>query len=312
MTRLAPIARDLESAGVRMDSNESAFLDRELTFVSAEVVQVLYSILKARDFIPMVGEVPEWADTWTYREYDERGTAALISNYAGDLPLVDAFVTETPHKISDIGAAYQWTIRDLVVAARMEQRLDVTRAQAARNAIERKIDAIAATGIPERGIKGFLNNASVPHGSLPTGTWASATADQILGDMFAAEQAVITNSAENHEPDTMLLTPAAYGIAATKRAATTSDTTVLSYFLANAQSIKNVGRWKKLEGAGAASTNRLVAYKRDPSCVRLVIPVEFKQLEPEKRNLAYIVDCLCRIGGVSVIRPLSMYYGDGT
>lgn len=301
----------LINAGYRFDANETAFLEKQLEFVESQTYDVLYSKLKAATFIPVASDVPEWAETWTYRQWDWRGIAELIANYSDDLPMVDVLVKEFPQPVMDIGDAFQFSIKDLRVSAQLGRPLDAQRAVAARAAIERRIDIIAAVGVPAKNVQGFVNNTNVPITAAPNGGWIAATADQILEDMFAFEDAVIQNSDENFPPDTMLIPSNLYGRVATLRASTNSDLTVLQYFLANAQSVRTVERWSALNLAGPLNNPRVVCYKRDPMVVKLQLPIPFQQLEPEKRNLAYVVDCIARIGGVCWYYPIGATYGDG-
>jgi hypothetical protein len=301
----------LTNAGVRFDANETAFLEKQLEFVESQTYDVLYSRLKAAGFVPVSNEVPEWAETWTYRQWDWRGIAALIANYSDDLPMVDVLVKEFPQPVMEIGDAFQFSIKDLRVSAQLGRPLDAQRAIAARAAIERKIDEIAAVGVPSKNIEGFVNNSNVPITAAPNGSWATATPAQILEDLFAFEDAVIQNSDENFPPDTMLLPSSLYGKVATTRLDAGNDLTILQFFLANAQSVRSVERWEKLNTAGPGSTPRAVCYKRDPMVVKLQLPIPFQQLEPEKRNLAYVVDCLARVGGVCWYYPIGATYGDG-
>jgi hypothetical protein len=298
--------------GVRMDDAETAVLARQLEYIKAQTYDVLYSKLKAREFIPVSNEVPEGAESMIYRQWDETGSAKLISEYADDLPLVDALAREFVVTFTDLGNAYQWTVRDLKRAAFAGVPLDAKKAQAARNAIDRKIDDIAAFGVPEKNLPGFLNHPNVPEIAAVNGDWLNpaTTADQILADLFHLEQQIITQSKELHEPDTLLLPVAHYGKIATTSYGANSDRTILQYFLSNAQSIRNVDRWNKLDEAGDSDAPRAVAYVRSPEVVEFQIPTEFEQLPPQQKNTAYVVNCLARVGGVLFYRPLGAGYMD--
>lgn len=295
----------------RFDANETAFTLQQLEYVEEQTYDILYSKLKSAEFVPFDLSTPEWAETWSYEEWDEVGMAEVISNYTDALPLVDVLVKKYTHRLFDIGDAYHWTIRDLKVSAKLKQPLDTARSIAARNAIERKIDVIVATGEPSLNTKGFINSTAIPVATLPNGSWATATPDEIVEDLFYIENEIIVNSDENHEPTDIILPTAAYGIVTTRRMGDGSDTTILKYFLANCQSVKTVSRWKKLNTAGVGNTTRIVCYEKNPLNMKFKAANLFEQLEPEKRNLAYFVDCLARVGGVCVYRPLAHAFGDG-
>jgi hypothetical protein len=307
------LAALLASGGVRVDDGETAILARQLEYIKAQAFDVLFSKLKSRDFIPISNEVPEGAESMIYRMWDEVGSAKLISNYADDLPLVDALAREFQVTFTDIGNAYSWSHRDLKRAAMSGIPLDAKKAQSARNAIERQIDAIAAFGVTEKSLPGFLNHPNVPVIPAITGAWLNplTTAQQILDDLFALEQQVINQTQEVHEADTLLLPTAHYGKIATTPFGANSDRTILQYFLANAQTIRNVDRWNRLATAGLGGIARALAYVRSPECLEFQIPTEFEQLPPQTKNLSWIVNCIARVGGVVFYRPLSACYMDG-
>ena len=76
--------------------------------------------------------------------------------------------------------------------------------------------------------------------------------------------------------------------------------------------ITDVDFWHKLDLADAAGTGpRMVTYQRDPEVLELVIPQEFEQFPPQARNLAFVVPCHARVGGVVVYYPLAIVYTDG-
>ena len=302
---------DNDESGIRRDSNATAALTRQLEHVKSKTYDILYANLKARQFIPESNEVDPGAETIVTREWNHTGMAEIISNYADDLPLVDAFVNENVTRVQTIGSAYQYTVQDMQRAVKAANDLDGKRANAARLAIERKIDRIAAIGDASTNLRGLLNHPNVPLVTLPTGTWASATADQILTDMHHLAQSVVNVSAEVHEPDTMLLTPALFGLVNSKRVGLENSDTILTTFLKNSPYIKNVDQWNRLNTADAGGTGpRIMVYTRDPNMVELEIPLAYDQLPPQARNLAFVVPCFARVGGVVFHYPMSAAYAD--
>jgi hypothetical protein len=289
----------------RLDAGETAFLEQQLRFVETETYNVLDSKLKSKDFVPFDESLPEWADTWVYRSWSGSGMSELISRYSDDLPRVDVMVEETPHKTSHWGNAYGYTIDELEKSAVLNQPLDAMKAIEARNAADRRIDQIAATGIPQLNIKGLVNNTNVPAVTVTNGDWLDETDPyKIAADMFEAENAVITQSGEHHMPTTFLLAPAYYSKIASMPIGNGADKTVLKYFLENAQSVKEVARWSVLATAGSGGSAIGLVYEKNPQIVKFVLAYAWKSLEPEKRNLEYIVDNLSKVGGTVWYRPL--------
>jgi hypothetical protein len=176
------------------------------------------------------------------------------------------------------------------------------------------MDQLAATGDATYGLPGFVNNANVPLVTPTNGTWTTGpnTPTEIVADLNKLVNAIVTATSEVHIPDTLLLAPALYGYIASTPWSGNSDTTILKWFLANNPYIKNVDQWARLATADAAGTGpRIVCYKRDPSCVAMVVPQESQRSAPQVDGLAVEVFVTGRVGGVKVEHPLSMAYMDG-
>lgn len=310
-----PLAFVLGLLGCRWDDKFTAVLEKELEYVKTQTYDIVYPEMKARQLIPVSNEADPGAETITYRQWDEFGMAQIISNYGDDLPLIDALVEEFQQKVKGLGAAYQWSIQDIRRAAMSGIPLDQRRARAARRSIEQQIENIAALGNTAAGLRGFAKHPNVPLVAPDTGTWSTATADQIIGDMNKLATSIVTTNKETFLPDTLVLDISRYNLISTKRISTTGDThtTVLEAWLRSNPWVRNVGTWYKLATADAAGTGpRLVCYKRDPEVLTLEIPQEFEQMPPQAKNLAFQVPVHARIGGVIVYYPIAMAYMDGT
>lgn len=295
----------------RHDDNETQVLARQLEFIQSEVFSHLYPPPEALQHIPLDQTVPVGAASFTYREMEATGVAAIITDYAKDLPRVDFVVRETSQKIVDNGAAYGFTHRELQQAAYGQIQLDATKARLAREAIERHIDELLATGDTISGITGFTNNASVPTLAVANGGWTTgAVPEEILADLNESVTAVITQSRGVHKPNAMVLPQEEYEYIANTRRSSYSAETILEAFLKNPH-IKEVSSWHLLDTAGPSSAPRGVCYHKDPSVVRGVVPSLFEQLPPEVRNMEMVVNCLGRIGGTVWYRPLAGVYMDG-
>jgi len=301
-------------AGDRFDSKFTSALERQLEFIKAQTYDIVYPELKARTLIPVDNSVDPGAETITYRQWDEFGAAKVISNFADDLPSVDALVEEFTSPVKSIGASYQWSVQDLRRSAMSGSQLDQRRANAARRSIENKIEDNGAFGLANAGgITGFYNNPNVPITTLITGTWATATADQIIADINKMVTDYLVSTKEAFLPDTLVVPQAAYFILATKRVSTTGDTgtTILKQLLETSPYIKSVVSWTKGTSAGVGSTTRMVLYKRDPEVLQMCIPQEFEQMPPQAQSLAFTVPCHARVAGVIVYYPIAMRYADG-
>lgn len=298
------------SNGWRLDANETAVFARQLEDIDAQLYRVVYPQLKGTALVPVKTDIDPGAEEYTYRVMDYAGQSKPIANYADDLPRVDVQGKEVTTKLFSHGAAYGYSLQDLRRSRMTGLGLDSERAMACREVIARKNDTIIATGDSTVGLTGFLNNANVSLVSPATGTWSSATAEQIADDLFKIERAIIADSKGVEMPDTVVLPPSLFALASTKRLSNTT-TTAMEFFLAKALGVRNVEHWYPLETAGSGGVARIVMYTRDPSKLSALLPLEFNQLPPEARNLAFVINCDSRAGGVAVRYPGSMRYMDG-
>lgn len=305
-------AGDVEGTEYRQDDNETAILARQLEYIQSELFNIEYPPPQALQLVPMDASVPAGARTFTYREWDVKGAAEIIANYAQNLPRVDVLVKEYPQKVIDIGAAYGYSYTEIREAAFAGVNLDGMKAQTAKDVIERKHDYLVSFGDTATGVKGFLNHPNVPRVAAITGGWLSgATPEQIIQDMNYFARVVRTQTLDIHKPTTLALPLAHHAYISSTARSTTSDTTILAYFLANTETCKEVVSWQRLDTAGPSSAPMGVCYEKRPTILRAMIPVIFEQMPPQLQNLEYLINCIGRTGGCVWYRPLGGVYCDG-
>ena len=296
----------------RYDANETATFARQLEDIDAQLYRVQYPLLKGMQLFPVKMDIDPGAEQYTYRIMNYAGQAQIISNYADDLPRADTQGREVKTNLFGFGASYGYSLQDLRRSKFTGLGLEVERAMAAREIIARKHDTLIASGDSSVSAYGALNNPDVALVTATTGNWVStpATADQVTADLFKLERAIISESKGVEMPDTLVLPPSLFAYADTVRIANT-EISALEYFLKKSLGIKNVDSWYPLETAGAGSTTRILAYTRNPVKVQSLMPLEFSQTAPEARNLAFVVNCEARSGGVIFRYPGSARYMDG-
>lgn len=297
---------------LNLDSRETAFFARELEHIKAQTYDVRYPALKAREFIPVSHDADPTDVEITYRQWDAFGMAQVIAHWADDLPHVELAGKEFKVPVKDIGVAYGYSLKELKASARVGRSLPNMKAEKAREFCERRIDHIAATGLPEAGIPGFLNHPNIPLVVLPGGTWASASAEVILGDMNYMVTSVVTNTNQTEEPDTLLLPTRDFMIVSQKVAGNQLSDTVLGIFLKTNPFIKTVKTWVKLDTASATGGRLLVCYKADPRVLQLEVPQEFEQLPVQAQGLGFEVPCTASTAGTCVRYPLAACYASNT
>lgn len=298
----------------RYDSAAVQHVQRELELVKSRTYDVRYKPLKARQFIPASEDRDPAAEYITYYQWDEFGTAKIVTNYADDFPFVDALRNEFSTPVKSIGAAYQFTLQDLRRSAKAGTGLEQRRANAARMAIERKIDEMAAFGDSTSGITGFANHPNVPVVALPNGgAWKSGAAlvTEILQDLHAFVAATVDAGGDVFVPNVLILPTTAYHHLSQTFMSVDNTKSILRAFLEENPYIEQVDHWNKLDNvAGATGSNRMICYQRSPEVVTLEEPQPFEQFPPQQQGLTWRVYCHARFGGAVVRYPVAMRYAD--
>lgn len=302
-----------------LDSAETIFFDRELEARKSKTYDVVKAPLKAFELIPVSTEAGAGAETIAYEQYDEVGVAKIIANYADDLPRADVKGKEFFARVKSVGNSYGYSLQEVRAARMAGKPLEQRKANAAARAQRETWNRIAFYGDAEAGLQGFLTNPNIPDGSVAQGAgagnpraWSGKTPDEILKDMNEIANSIVdvTNGAER--PDTLVLPIAQYTHIASTPRSSTSDTTILDFFLQNNPFITAVEWANELDSAQLAANgvsgftgDVMVAYRRDPDVLTLEMPVMFEQLPVQEKGLEYTVPCHSRIGGVIVYYPLA-------
>lgn len=298
-----------------LDAGESAFFERELAHIRPQTYDVKYPDVKFRQLLPIDYSVDAGADSIVYQQFDEVAQARIIASYADDLPVAEVKGKEFSSLIKGIGIAFHYSMQEIRAAAKAGRALTPKKAIAARGAIERLLERIAAIGDTATGLKGLLNQPSALTYTVPSGvggvTWALKTPDEILADLNGIVQYIVDQTNEVESPDTIVMPPGQLGLIRTLRLNDLSETTVLEYFLSKNGRVKNVESWSRCDAAGANATDRMCAYSRNPEKLQMVIPLEFTQHPPQPVGLKFEVPTEARTGGVTCEYQMSIAYGDG-
>jgi hypothetical protein len=318
--------KQLKSGQMRLDQLDAAeniFFGRELEAILKEQFNQEYATLMGRQMVQCAPfEVERHKKTFTYRSFKSYGKAKEISDDGDDLPAVGLSGTETTGKIKAYGASFGYSIDELEAAAALGRPLDSSLAVAARDTLEQYLDDIIAIGDPNNAqVLGLLNQSNTltatPKTKAATGTtWCNpdgtlrATSDEILGDLNAAAMKAKVATKEVEMCRRIVMPTLQYVAISTNPRSSTSDTTILEFFLANHKGME-VMSWERIAAAGAAGADRLLAYDPNPRKVRCVLPVDFEMQAPQLKNYRYRINCRLKTGGVYSPYPNSIVYMDG-
>ena len=303
---------------LNLDSGESIFFTRELETIRAAAYDVIFAEPKLFNKLPKSMEGDPLATDITHRQFTRVGVAKMGGgDYATDFPPVDVYGTETTVKVKPVHASYGYNKDEIARAAKVGRNLEAMRANAAKKAIEMKLDEIARTGESTAGLVGLYNAVGISEYTVPDGaggktTWADKTADEILKDLYGIENYAITSTNGIEVPDTLGLPMDEYLIIKQKKIATDSEgKTVLNYFLENSTGIKNVEWYQGLETAAPSSasydsTNMAIAWKNSADKLVFDLPMPFTQEDLLQDGLKFTVPCRAKTAGVTIFYPKSV------
>lgn len=328
--------RILETIQGRSDANETALFARQLEYVYTQTYDIEYPELKARMLVPVDTRVPSGADSFTYSQFNKQGRATIVHNYAEDFAGADIIGKQFKQAIVSLGDSYQYTIQDMRAAAMAGLPLEARKAEAARFAIEQKLESLTAFGDANTGLVGVTNAAginvvskvSLNNAGTTASTWAQLITDALAkGNITAASQEIVKDvlamwrqihnaTKGTHAGDTLVLTTDTWSVlASTPRAPGFTNDTILDYIKQVVPGLKNIEFWPRLDGAAPAAVNsvfgRVLLYEKNPRVLSLIISQEFEQFAPQPRNMAFIVPCHMRTGAVEVRYPLAVSVMDG-
>ena len=300
---------------MRFDSAEDAsiFFARELDYIKSKSYDKIYPEFTALNNFPITHEVPEGAETMTYYSYEKTGMAAIISNYATDLPRADVKGSPTTAYVKSIGDSYGYSIQEMRASRMAGKSLDTRKAEAARYAIDRKTNEIAFAGDKEHKLMGMLSDDNnIPLYTLATvetkTSWKDKSAAEILADIngMFAYQSRITQDVER--ADTLALPPAVFIDISTRQIPNTGYT-VKKFLLENAPYLKNIIAAPELSAENKATNpygvDVAMLYTNNADKFSLEIPMAFYQYPLQNRNLEVIVPCEERVAGIVLYYPLS-------
>lgn len=302
---------------LNLDASETAFFARELESVKARTYDIKFAPMKALSLMPVSSDAGDGAESITYRSFEETGMARVISSYADDLPRADVRGKEFISPVRSLGCSYGYSHQEIRAANFANRPLTTMQASAARRANDQKVNELAWFGDTDYGLLGLLDNPNIPattvpnDGTGPSTLWTTKTPDQILRDLNLITNSIIDLTKGVETPNTVIMPIEQYTLIASTPRSSTSDTTILAYFLLNNPYIDVVDWVPELKGAGTGGVDLFIAYDRNPDKLEIQLPMPFRQYPPQERNLNFEIPCESRYGGVLIYYPLSLAFGEG-
>lgn len=302
-----------------------AFLTPQLHRIETMVYMRKYPSFDLTGILPVNEDGDMWDVGTVFYSMDQVGKAEFLAGGSFDVPFADVLQSQHVHGFYLAGIGYTWDTQEMQRAAKLGRSLSADKASAARKSAAAFKRSVAMTGrtpgaaTSEKGWTGLINNASVPAANVAaddTGTttvWANKTADQISRDVWAAVNAIETQTGETHTATTVgLPTEKLRYIEQTRM--TDTGSTILSYIRGNRDGGENINfvPIRELKGAGASGTDRMVAWDYAEEVAQFHLPNDHEFLPPfQKGSMVYEVAGIMNVGGTEVRLPKAITYRDG-
>jgi hypothetical protein len=301
-----------------------SFMVQQATYIETEVYEIQYPEIQYPNLIPVDTSGNEWAKSITFFSSDKVGQANWFHHMASDMPLADVARTKYEVGVEMAGIGYYYTTEEVSQAMMVPNyNLTAERGDAARRAYEEFMERISFFGDSTKNWTGLTNDANVTIVASPadgTGSsslWANKTADQMIRDANLLLTGVYTGSATVEMADTLLVPPDRYTTFATQRLTNTVASGLgwlqeFNTYTAMTGGDLTVRAVRGLETAGAGGVARMIAYRKDPSILKLHLPMPHKFLQVwQTTPLRFDIPGIFRTGGIEIRRPGSVRYMDG-
>lgn len=296
------------------------FVTSQTSIIEPTVYQTVYADIQYRGIVPVDTTGSEFATSVEYYSADQYGRADWINGNADDIPKAGTTRAkfQTPVYTAGIGYGFGW--EEIGRARMLNINLQGDDAAAARRAAEEMVDRVVFQGDASKGFTGLFNAAGVTPVSATNGDWLNGTTtpDEILADLNQGLMNVWNGTANTSMADTVLLPFSHYAYIATTPRSSTSDMTILEYWLRSNIYTLQTGRQitvraiRGLETAGAGGVARAIYYRNDPNVLKLHMPMPHRFLPVwQSGPLRWDVPGVMRLGGLDVRLPRSVVLQDG-
>lgn len=293
------------------------FVVSQTSHVETAVNATVYPDIQYPALVPVDTSAHPFAKSVTYYSSDKFGAAGWINGNSSDIPLAGTERAKHETNVYMAGIGYGYGLEEIQHAQMLGVNLQADDAMAARRAYEEMVDRVMLQGDSEKNFSGLLSYPGVTVQAAPTGTWGTASEDEILADINSAIAGVATDTLQTSIADTVLLPFSQLNLLATNRLGDTQST-ILEFLRKNNTYTAMTGQEltiryvRGLETAGAGSVSRLIAYRRSPDVLKAHIPMPHRFLPAFDKNPLYVeVPGIFRVGGLDIRRPKEVRYMDG-
>lgn len=300
--------------------NGLAQITSRLYSYEAQVYQPRRRPIIYQKLVPVDTSDGEGAIGRAYYVMDFRGDTKEIARGSDDMPLVDVLGSERfiPFKIG--GEGYSYDTEDLRQAALLNFNRIALMPQAAFDIYNRAINEHALFGDTRGGKlnfkEGLFTSDLVPVVTESTVLNPDSPVSDITSAFLAPLDSVYNNSNGTSYANVLAVPPKLLEMAETTAINDVSSDTILTWVrkvnktTQETNEVLTIIGVPGLETAGATGGPRIMAYELNPENLVLPLPMPFRFLAPQIRNLTFVVPGEYKYGPVHFRYPKSAVYYD--
>ena len=285
------------------------FVISQRSHIEAEVMRKPYPTILYPRLMQVDTSANQFAASVTFFTQDSVGRAKFINGKGDDIPRVDVTSGKFEQTVNMAGVMYSYSIEEIGAAAQLGTNLPTESANAARMAYEQLVNSTALIGNADMGIEGLFNTTGITS-VASAATFASSTPQAILSFINGLLTGIKSASLGTQIADTIVLPIAQFGDLTTRQIAPESDVTILDFIRrANVYTAQTGQPLNVFSDYNL--TNKMVAYRNDPSVVKLPMPMPLMFLAPQAYGLEVRSYGAFRFAPVSIRTPSAVRYGTG-
>lgn len=285
------------------------FAIKQQSHVETGVLKRKYPAIRYAEMIPVDTSANPFSASVTHFSQDSVGKAKFINGKGDDIPLVNLLRQKFEAGVNMAGIGYSFSVEEIGQAQMLGQSLSSDGAEAANLAYQQLVDEVAFLGDTDLGVEGLLNTTGITTAAAAQ-TFAASTPQQILAEINGTLTSIMTATNGVEMADTVMLPLAEYGDIATRQIAPESTMTILQFIQQSNVYTAMTGQPLTIV-ATHRLTGKMVAYKRDPSVVKMHMPMPLQFLAPQMVNLQVNVPGMFRFAPINIRTPGAMRYKTG-
>ena len=285
------------------------FVVSQRSHIETEVLRKPYPAIKYPRMIPIDTSANPFAASVTHFSQDSVGKAKFVNGKGDDVPLVNLLRQKFEQGVNMAGIGYSFSLEEIGSAQQLGQSLSSDGADASRMAYEQLVDEVAFVGDTQLGIEGLYNMTGITSAAAGA-TFAASTPDEVLTIINTALTGIETSSLGVEVADTIVL-PLKTAGTMERRLGETSDT-VLDFIARANRYTRQSGQTLNVEfDYRLDALNKMLVYRRDPSVLKMHMPMPLQFIAPQAVNLEVKVLGMFRFAPVNIRRPGAVRYITG-